>query len=146
MNLELVLQFVSDHGLLVGLFAVLFIMVFSYDRIHNQLSGLAILPHALVKLINHEQALVLDIRTSDLFRRGHVINAVNIPSAKLMKELTLLDSYKGRKVAIVCQREQEAAKLARLLRKGGQFPVVKILTGGVAKWRDASLPIEKEKG
>ncbi len=145
MNAELILQFASDHWLLVGLFIVLFIMVFSYDRINNQLSGLAISPHALVKLINHDQALVLDIRSSDLFRRGHIINAVNIPAAKVIKELTLLDEYKGRKVAIVCQREQEGSKLAQLLRKSGQFPLVKILTGGMAKWNDASLPTEKGK-
>ena len=145
MNPQILLQFAFDHWALVGLFVVLFIFVFSYDRINTQLSGLGVSPQALVKLMNHDDALVLDIRPRDQFCHGHIIDAVNIPASKMAKDVTVLGDYKGQTVAIVCHRDSEGAKIARLMRKSKDFPVIKILTGGMAQWTNANLPIEKEK-
>ena len=47
-------------------------------------------------------ALVVDVRTSEEFERGHLESAVNIPHTQLAKNLATFGADKGRQIVLYC--------------------------------------------
>jgi rhodanese-related sulfurtransferase len=94
------------------------------------------------QLINRQDALVVDVRNVDEFRNGHILNARNIPLAQLESRLADLDRYKEKPVIVACESGGRSGSAASTLRKHG-FAQVFNLSGGIAAWQQAGLPVEK---
>lgn len=94
------------------------------------------------QLINRNDALVLDVRNADEFRNGHILNAKNIPLAQLEARASDIIRYKEKPVIVACETGNRSSGAAALLRKHG-FAQVFNLSGGVAAWQQAGLPVEK---
>jgi rhodanese-related sulfurtransferase len=133
------LEFVGNHPILVGLFAVLLAL---FIRNETQRGGKGVSPQELVNLVNKEGALVLDVRDSKEFAAGHIVDAVNVPHAALEGRLAELEKYKEKPVTIVCKMGQHAGTAGAVLRKAG-FASVSRLTGGMTEWRNQNLPVVK---
>jgi len=52
----------------------------------------------MTRLINSNDAVVLDVRADAEYRKGHIVNAINIPQGQLQTELKSLDKYKERPI------------------------------------------------
>lgn len=94
------------------------------------------------QLINRKDALVLDVRSGDEFARGHILNARSIPAAQLGGRLGELDKFKNRPLIVNCQAGNASKASCAALRAAG-FSEVYTLSGGVAAWEQAGLPIAK---
>jgi rhodanese-related sulfurtransferase len=94
------------------------------------------------QLINRKDALVIDVRSSDDYARGHVLNARNVPAAQLPTRLDELQKLKSRPLILTCQNGTTASASCEVLRKAG-FGEVYLLTGGIAAWEQAGLPVAK---
>ena len=46
-------------------------------------SGPSLSPQEAINLVNAEDGVFLDLRDAAEYKKGHVVNAINIPSAKL---------------------------------------------------------------
>lgn len=101
-------------------------------------------PHQATQLINREHATVLDIRTPDEFKQGHIIDAKNIISNDLPNQLPGLEHDKNKPIIIVCYAGQSSLKAGKLLLKHGLTKVYS-LKGGLNAWREAKLPVVKSK-
>ena len=97
---------------------------------------------AALQLINHKNALVLDVREEKEFNTGHILNAKLIPLGKLSEQTTELERYRDRPIVVVCRTGQRSASACALLGKNG-FAQTYNLEGGVTAWQKASLPLEK---
>ena len=97
---------------------------------------------AALQLINHKNALVLDVREEKEFNTGHILNAKLIPLGKLSEQMTDLERYRDRPIVVVCRTGQRSASACALLGKNG-FAQTYNLEGGVTAWQKASLPLEK---
>jgi rhodanese-related sulfurtransferase len=87
------------------------------------------------------QSLVfLDVRTPEEFASGHVPGAVNIPVRQL--EGRLAELGKGDRLIVYCEQGPRARAAAQTLSQAG-YTDVSHLTGDMAGWRAAGLPIEK---
>ena len=53
-------------------------------------AGDALSPHQATLLVNRENAVFLDIRDKKAFDGGHIVDAINIPSAKLKDRMVEL--------------------------------------------------------
>jgi len=95
---------------------------------------------AATQLINSRHAQVVDVRAADEFAAGSVPNAKNIPLADIARRGTEL--RKDRPVILICNDGRASVRAAQPLRAGG-IGEVYVLTGGVAAWREAGLPIRK---
>lgn len=100
-------------------------------------------PVEATRLINHEEALVVDIRGEGEFRQGHILNSVHIPLGQLSENLKKLEGYKDRPIITVCRTGQRSQGAAATLRKRG-FEKVYSLKGGLLAWESASLPLVKK--
>ncbi|MFT5051721.1 MAG: rhodanese-related sulfurtransferase [Chlamydiales bacterium] len=88
-----------------------------------------------------EQWLVIDLRSGDEFRRGHIPGALHIPEAELAAhDVRIKLAAGGRPIACVCSPGQDFEG------RGGQMAylgagVVRRLEGGVAAWFDLGFPL-----
>lgn len=135
--------FVQNHLVLcLALLATIgLLIVVEYLRLRQSASGVS--PSQLVRLMNHNKAVVIDIRPSSAFAEGHIIDAVSIPAAELTEKSKKLVKYKNRPIVLMCQLGQESAALANNLIQQGFDAYV--LSGGLKAWKEAEMPTIKGK-
>ena len=97
---------------------------------------------AALQLINHKNALVLDVREEKEFNAGHILNAKLIPLGKLTERIGELERNRGQPIVVMCRSGQRSASACVLLDKAG-FTQAYNLAGGVLAWKKAGLPLEK---
>jgi rhodanese-related sulfurtransferase len=97
-----------------------------------------------VQLINRRDALVIDVRESEEYAAGHIVNARHIPVAQLQDQLKSLEKYKTRPVVVCCRSGSRSSGAVGILRKNG-FNEAFNMRGGMLAWVQASMPLEKKK-
>ena len=98
-------------------------------------------PQEAVQLINREKAVVVDVSSAAEFAAGHVAGARNLPLADAASGKGL-PTNKTLPLVLVCATGNRAGKAVAALTQLGHARVV-VLAGGLAAWREASLPTEK---
>lgn len=136
------LQFIANHWLLVAAFVILLIAIIAVEMKGNT-SQNRVSPQLATQLMNHDNALILDVRDSDAYKKGHIINALNIPSADINQQITKLQKYKKKPIIVCCYVGQQATKVAQTLKTQG-FDDVRVLHGGFNAWQTANLPVVKD--
>ena len=137
--MDQVFEFIANHPLLCGAF-VLLLTLFVRNEVRR--GGRSVSAQQLVDMVNREGALVLDVRDKKEFDAGHIVDAVNIPFSALDNRVDELNKHKERPVVVACKMGQHSGSAGVVLRKHGFQNVVR-LTGGVAEWRNQSLPVVK---
>ncbi len=136
------MQFISDNifPILIGIFSGIMLL---WSLFGNRFRGVKEvgLPGAL-QLINHKDALVLDVREESEYKSGHVLNAKWIPLGKLKERMSELDKYKDQPMVVVCRSGNRSGTACYLLGKQG-FTQAYNLAGGVLAWKKNNLPLEK---
>lgn len=94
------------------------------------------------QLINRQDALIVDVRSEDEFERGHILNARNVPVPQIEKRLGDFARHKAKPIILTCESGSRCGPPAAVLRREG-FSQVFILSGGIAAWQQAGLPVEK---
>ena len=138
--MDQLLQFLGQHPVLfsaLGVVAVLLIL--------NEMSGVMtgekrLSPQEAVRLINDRHALVLDVRPPADFKKGHILNALNVPQPKLGERLNELGKDTARPIVVYCALGGVAAQATHTLKKAG-YSEVYPLRGGLNNWLSASLPV-----
>lgn len=102
----------------------------------------ALRPAELTRLINTENALVVDLSANGDFEKGHIASSRNVVPSSFDPENRLLAQAKSLPVVLVCRNGQASASAAKRLKKAG-FEKVYWLDGGVAAWQQADLPLVK---
>ena len=143
MQVDRLQEFFSNHpGLCLAFIAILGGIAWTFfqgsSRGVRKLS-----PMDATRLINHEDAVIIDVRTDGEFRQGHIVNAVNIPESQLGDRLGKLGKYRGRPVITTCRTGQISVKAGSRLVADG-FEQVYNLNGGILAWEGASLPLTKK--
>ncbi|MFB1048325.1 pyridoxal-phosphate dependent enzyme [Streptomyces chrestomyceticus] len=94
--------------------------------------------------IEHDQPLVVDLRSPFAYTALHIAGSVNIVD-ELFGELVRggLPFSKSRPVLLACPVGEQSAKYAALLARMGH-PDVRSLRGGIIAWRDAGAPLVRE--
>lgn len=109
----------------------------------NRIRGIKDVDHvAATQLINHKNALVLDVREQREYDAGHIVSSKLIPLGKLYDRIGELEKYRERPIVVVCRSGQRSAAACALLGKQGFAHAVN-LNGGIIAWQKASLPLEK---
>jgi rhodanese-related sulfurtransferase len=92
------------------------------------------------QLLNQDKVTILDVRTSDEFKGGHLKDSKHIPLDQLSARCSELN--KSHPVLVVCAVGGRAARGASLLKSAG-FDKVYVLGGGFNEWRSQGLPTAK---
>ena len=95
-----------------------------------------------VQLINREKALVIDVCEPEEFAAGHAGGARNVPLGQLQERLPQVAKNKAAPLVLVCAKGARAARAAGIA-KGLGYEKAQALSGGLAAWKEAGLPVEK---
>ena len=95
-----------------------------------------------VQLINREKAVLIDVCEPQEYAAGHVKGARNVPLAQLQERLPQVAKNKAVPVILVCAKGARSARAAGIARGLG-YDKAQSLSGGLAAWREAGLPVEK---
>ena len=135
-------EFVGNHIILVTLFiAILTVLI--WNLFGTAIGGIEQIPPAeLTRLMNRENAIVIDTRTQEEFDKGHILNARNIQEADLQSRQKELEKYRTSPVVACCNSGVSAPKLARALKAMG-YEKIYVLKGGIQAWQSANLPLTR---
>lgn len=140
--MEQFLEFFSNNLILSSIFmAILFLLLI--DLFGARIKGYGVAgPAEATHLINHEDAVVLDVREDNEFLGGHIVNSIHIPLKFLKDRVNELEKHKSKPIIIGCRSGSRSASACSMLKKHG-FENVYNLRGGVMAWQHANLPLTK---
>jgi rhodanese-related sulfurtransferase len=141
MLLDQIVEFVGSHWyLFLALVVILGLLT------HNIIVGGkgSVEPLQATEMINHQDAVVVDVRPAADFAKGHIINAINIPMNGFKNQIATLTKHKGKPIILNCRSGAQSAMACSQLRKEG-FEQVFNLRGGIMAWEAASLPLTRKK-
>ena len=141
--MEQILEFASKNTVLVVLLMIsFFVLIFS--ELRRKASGMAAVePAAAVALINND-GIVIDLRSTEAFSRGHIVNAKNIPFAEMEAHTEKIEKFKNKPVVAVCDVGSTSTKAVAALRNLG-FVSAYGLKGGMNAWTEAGMPVVSGK-
>ena len=135
-------EFVGNHLFLFSLL-VSILMLLIWNLYGDMLSGAKLLlPEEVTRLINREDAKVVDLRAQKEFEKGHIIDAINISADQLSGQLDKLKKHKDNGIIFCCGTGAVSTKEARKLMNEG-YEKVFSLKGGILSWQSANLPLTK---
>jgi len=141
--MEQIIEFAGNHLLLVGGFIVVLTLIIKAEYEHQSGRANQMDPTAAIRLMNNDDAVVLDVREAADFNNGHIKKAKNIPMSSLKSQLDSLEKNKDKPLMIYCRSGNVSGKACRILKNTG-FSNVHNLAGGILSWQDANLPLTKK--
>ena len=136
--------FAQKHTLLTVSWFAIFVMVI-YTFYKNATSKFKVINHnEVVRLMNTDEAVVVDLSSLEEFQRGHIIGSVNVlPSEIKNQNVGKIESHKEKAIVLVDINGVSAPTSAALLTKQG-FNRVFVLKEGISAWAGANLPLVKK--
>jgi rhodanese-related sulfurtransferase len=134
-------QFITNHWQLSLLFIVVLFLTFLNELLSQKKKAKELSPQAAVDLINNENAVVVDLRDTEAFKKGHIIASIQAKEEDFTQKK--MDKYKNKPLILVCTRGIQASAFAAKIRTQGYQPLV--LSGGISAWQNADLPLVKGK-
>lgn len=141
--MDQIIEFAGNHVFLVAaLLAILSLLI--WNLVTDPGSKGTVDPLGATELINHQNAVVVDVRPAADFNQGHIINAINIPMSSFKEQLQTLNKYKDRPLILVCRSGNQSGSASKILHKEG-FEKAYNLRGGMMAWQNANLPVSRSK-
>ena len=137
-------QFIGNHIFLFAAFVVLILMLISSEIGRFTRRFKMISPAELVRLINRDNALVIDVSTAAEFEKGHIAGARHVAMSQFDPSNKELARVRELPVVVVCRSGTTAQNVCGRLSKAG-FTQVHCLDGGLNAWLGADMPVVKGK-
>ena len=126
--------------ILLALVAGLMLLWPSLNRILSGVRDVSVVE--ATQMINHRDAVILDVREDSEYRSGHVPRSRHIPLSQLNRRLSELEKLKGHPVVVICRTGSRSGRACAALRKNGLEQVYN-LAGGITAWEQANMPMER---
>ena len=138
------LDYLSHHPYLAAatVLAAIGVLVF---ELRARVQAFAALSAVQAVRMMNQGALVIDLRSKELYDAGHIVDARNVPVAELESQADQLKKWRDRNVITYCDTGINGASAARSLVKLG-FSKVFNLQGGLNAWVKDNLPLAKTSG
>ena len=138
--MDQLLEFATNH---IGLFAAFaaVLLALAANEVHGNLRGAQRLPATdAVRMINDRDALIVDVRTAADFKKGHIINARNLPVNRIEERRQELGKPSDKPLLLYCALGSVAPTVTDKLKAMG-YQQVYVLKGGINAWQAAGLPV-----
>jgi len=135
------MDFIVDNIFLIGIAFISGAMLV-FPMIRRGAGGPYVNTTEATRLINREDAVVIDVREPAEYAKGHMLGAKNIPLDQLGSRLAELEKLKAKPLILACETGRRSGDAVSLLRAKG-FDKAFNLAGGFAGWQQTGLPVEK---
>lgn len=93
-------------------------------------------------IIKDKNPLILDVRTVNEYRDGHLKDALLVPVKELASKIDKISSHKNKPIAIYCRSGNRSTVASQILIKEG-FKEIYNLRPGIKGWEKEKYPIIK---
>ena len=90
----------------------------------------------------NQNLLLLDVRSAEEFKEGHIPGAVNIPHTDLDKIYHLLNNSEDKQRIVYCRSGKRAGMVLDAMTEKGLTNLYH-LDGDMIAWKEANLPVDK---
>ncbi len=142
--LERIPDFIGNHPILTLAFVGIGVALIANELSRFTRGYKSLTPAELTRLINQDNALVVDISPLNDFEKGHIVGSRHVAMSQFDPENKLLAKVRELPVAVVCRSGMQAGQAAKRLVKSG-FTKVYVLDGGIAAWQQAEMPLARGK-
>jgi len=139
--LDRLADYFTNHPFLAGGLVLMLLVVIATEARRRGQATTAVAPNAAIRMMN-EGAVLVDVRTSNQFKDGHIAGARNVPGDQIADGAKALEKLSGKTLIMCCDSGPTAAAAVRTLGRAG-FKSVFSLRGGLAAWRQENLPVVK---
>lgn len=140
MNMEQIQEFVVSHPLLWGGLVIVLIAL-AANEAYRVFKGEKPIPASeAVRLMNTEDAVVVDTRSAADFKKSHILNARHVPIAGIEERAKEISKQTDRTVICYCGIGNVAPQAALKLRKLG-YSRAHALKGGINAWQADGMPV-----
>lgn len=137
------MQFIQNNLGLVALVVISGLMLF-WPMVNRRISGIKeVGAMEATQLINHHDALILDVREDQEYAGGHVPHSKHIPLRQLSGRIQELEKFRDKPIIAVCRSGARSGHGCSVLRKNG-FEQVYNLNGGMSAWQQANMPVVRK--
>ena len=130
-----------DNLALIALLLVSGVALF-LPTLSTLIGGKGLSPTEATIWINRRKAYVLDLRSEEAFKAGHLPGAKFANATGLTAAIEKLKLDRKHPVVLVCETGAQSRKLVAEVQKLG-FAEAAALDGGVQDWKAAALPLVK---
>ena len=95
-----------------------------------------------ILLMNREACVILDVRSEEKYKLGHIPNAINIPFKKFPDSIDDLKKDSKKTILVYCESGNSSGKAMRLLNQNG-FTSIMSIEGGFSEWVKLQLPVSQ---
>jgi len=142
--MEQLSEFVLNNIVLFAALAGVLVLLIKAELDHQASKGSFLSPAMAIRLMNNnDDVLVIDIRSTAEYKSGHIKGAKNAPLAEFSSAIDSYANFKNQPVLIYCNSGNTATRAIKMLKKAG-FENINNLAGGMAAWKEASLPLTKK--
>ncbi len=133
------IEFINKNPILFVMLAVIVGMIIwtEFRRLTRGFKEIS--PVEVVQLINHDEAVLLDIREDAELSQGRIAGAKHIPLSVLKQRIEELNKYRDKPIIAFCRSGNRSNEASNLLNKN-QFEKVYHMKGGLLEWENANLP------
>lgn len=137
-----ILPFIKNHPMLSIGWVVLLIAIIVLT-IKIKLSKVKTINNAqAIQMINKENAVIIDVRSADNFKNGHITESINILPVDIKNgSIKAIEKYKDSPVIVI--DDNGMSDIGEVLSKQG-FTQVFALKDGIAGWNGENLPLVKK--
>ena len=130
------INFLIEHFYFSAPLVIVLILFFISN---SKKGGAKISCQSLISLSNQDQALIVDLRSSEAFNSGHITASINIPVNDVSRRSNeIINSTKS--VVLVCEMGSSSTNAGEILKKEGLKDIF-ILKGGINEWKMNNLPL-----
>ena len=137
--MEQYIEFVGKNPILFIILAVIVGMIL-WTELRRFTRGFKDLtPLQVVQMINHDDALLLDVREDAELNQGRISGAKHIPLSVLKQRVEELNKFREKPIITFCRSGNISLQASSMLEKN-QFEKVFHMKGGMLAWESAQLP------
>lgn len=135
-------EFFANNSFLSIAFIIVLMLTVRAEFLHQSGKMNELSPMQATRLMNNDNAVIIDVSEAAEYKNGHIKNAINVPIKELKNKLPDLHKYSDRAVLIVCKNGNQSNRACQVLKQS-KFSNVHNISGGLHNWMESNLPIVK---
>ncbi|WP_423821939.1 rhodanese-like domain-containing protein [Salinisphaera sp. SPP-AMP-43] len=138
--MDQLLEFIAHHPFLWGALGVIVIALIANEVWRGASGNAPISSSEAVRLMNSDDAVVVDTRSSSDYKKNHILNAKHVPLAGIDDRAKEITKDTNKPIIVYCGAGNSAPQAASKLRAKG-YSRVYALKGGINSWQADGLPV-----
>lgn len=119
---------------------IIFLIIIEVKDYKYKKNGLT--PQEAIRLLNNNNAIIIDLREELLFNECYILNSINIPFNKINENKNILMRYK-KNLVIIIENKKNNKKAINTIKSYGCNNIMYIIDG-IDSWIKNELPVYKK--